>query len=458
MKRNGLLFFILLFSVSLFAGCKSQRVLDVNHPITLTLWHNYGGQMKETMDNMVDEFNETVGVENGIMLSVTSISSSSMLHDKLIMAANQDPGADTLPDITTANPKTAIVLAEKGLLINFEDYFTTTELEAYVPRFIEEGRLNGSDLYLFPIAKSTEVLYLNKTIFDRFAQDSDVRYADLRTFEGLAETAKLYHQWSDDQTPETLHDGKTFFHSDSLFNFTQVGCQQLGTDFIVDNNLKYTTPAFRHAWDTYYECAVKGYFSIYNGYATDLIKTGDIVCSTGSTAGVLFFDSVVTYADNTTEPLELMIMPYPIYNGGKKIAIQRGGGMMITKSEPAKEYAASIFLKWFTEAENNVHFVTSTGYLPVEKAAFNVMSAISANYEDGNIKTLLTAIDEMQSQYDFYIPPLYDGIDALMKDYEANLKQTVSESKKQYQELLTHMNSTSAFMEASNGKFEEFIK
>ncbi|NLM46056.1 MAG: hypothetical protein GX200_04565 [Firmicutes bacterium] len=41
---------------------------------SLTLWHNYGGQLKETMDSLVDEFNETVGLKEGILLTVTSVS------------------------------------------------------------------------------------------------------------------------------------------------------------------------------------------------------------------------------------------------------------------------------------------------------------------------------------------------------------------------------------------------
>ena len=37
----------------------------------LTLWHNYGGQLKETMDELIDEFNETVGLSEGIIINVT---------------------------------------------------------------------------------------------------------------------------------------------------------------------------------------------------------------------------------------------------------------------------------------------------------------------------------------------------------------------------------------------------
>ena len=47
--------------------------LKAKEPITLTLWHNYGGQMKNTMDEMIDEFNESIGAEQGVIINVTHI-------------------------------------------------------------------------------------------------------------------------------------------------------------------------------------------------------------------------------------------------------------------------------------------------------------------------------------------------------------------------------------------------
>ena len=85
--------FCIICILVLICGCQAGRMFDRRNPVILTIWHNYGGQMKNTMDEMIDEFNETVGAEKGIILSVTSISGSATLHEKLIMAADQDPGA-----------------------------------------------------------------------------------------------------------------------------------------------------------------------------------------------------------------------------------------------------------------------------------------------------------------------------------------------------------------------------
>ena len=457
-KYISVFIIVVLLFLPISAGCDNSIKLNPKKPVTLTLWHNYGGQLKETMDSMVDEFNDTVGAEKGIIINVTSISGSATLHEKLTMAANGDPGAPSLPDITTAYPKTALILAQKGLLADLNEQFSLQELSAYIPEFLEEGQLEGEHLYVFPTAKSTEVLFLNKTLFDRFAEDTGAKIEDLGTFEGIIRTASLYYDWTDTQTPNIANDGKMFFMPDSLFNFTLIGYKQMGAEFIKNGVTNFTSSEYPRVWECYYKPAVLGQVAIHNGYATDLAKTGDIICSTGSTAGVSFFSSTVTYADNTSEPIELDILPYPVFEGEKKAAIQRGAGMSVIKSSKEKEYAAAIFLKWFTSPDNNLRFVASTGYLPVTEEAFGeIMSREIKNISDERIKKLLQAARIMQKEYEFYIPPLFEDIDELQKQYEGQLKETATQSRKSFTELLKNNNPSEAYETVSSGKYDEFI-
>ncbi|MGI6685566.1 MAG: hypothetical protein ACOX47_08905 [Bacillota bacterium] len=64
------------------------------------------------------------------------------------------------------------------------------------------------------------------------------------------------------QMPKPLivpRDGKAFYHADSLFNFTLIGCKQLGMDLIIDNKLDYSSDTFKRVWNGFYEPAVKGH-------------------------------------------------------------------------------------------------------------------------------------------------------------------------------------------------------
>ncbi|HKL98297.1 MAG TPA: extracellular solute-binding protein [Mobilitalea sp.] len=428
-------------------------------PITLTLWHNYGGQMKDTMDEMIEEFNGTIGAKKGININVTSISGSQTLHEKLTMAAGGDPGAPELPDISTAYPKTALILAEQELLVDLKELFSDAELSKYIPCFIEEGVLSNDELYVFPTAKSTEILFVNNTIFDRFAKDTGATLDELSTFEGITRISEQYYKWSDDQTPDIIGDGKTFYVPDSLFNLSLIGCRQLGADFIRNNSIDFTNPVTAKVWESIFSPQVQGHYAIFDGYASDLAKTGDIVCSTGSTAGVLFFAPTVTYSDNTTESAELALLPYPVYEGGDKIVIQRGAGMCVTKSSNAKEKAAGIFLKWFTSPNNNLRFVSSTGYLPVTEEAFgDIMLKEIDSISDPNIKKLLQVSRQMQMEYEFYISPVFDKVDQLQADYDSSLKAQATKAKDIYRSLLETKDETSAIHSIIESSLEEFIQ
>jgi multiple sugar transport system substrate-binding protein len=427
----------LVLTLGLFLALPTGCAKRSQEPTILTLWHNYGGQLKETMDELIDEFNETVGLSEGIIINVTSISGSAAIHDKLLMAAHGEPGAPHLPDITIAYPKTALLLAEKGLLADLEQFFTPEELAAYIPQFLDEGRLNGN-LYVFPTAKSTEVLFLNKTIFDRFAAETGAKIEDLQTFEGISRIAALYHDWIDPQGPQPTGNGKTFFMSDSLFNFALVGTRQLGVELIDDGKVNTTSPEHAQVWQAYFKPAVLGQAAIYNGYAADLFKTGEIICATGSTAGVLFYPQTVTYPDNSSEPLELAILPYPVFEGGEKVALQRGAGMCVFRSTPERERLAAIFLKWFTAPENNLRFVSSTGYLPVTKEAFGeIMSREIKTVDHENIKALLQTCQTMQKEYTFYVTPLFEGVDQLQEKYENCFKEAAQRARESYLERLS---------------------
>ena len=270
---------VLLLSLCLTGCNRNNSPLDPKNPVVLNMWHNYGGDMQTTMDYLIDQFNVTVGKEKGIVIDVTTISSSSELNKSLAMIVGGDPGAPDMPDIFTGYPKIAVQFQEKGMLANLDTYFTKEELSAYVDAFVAEGRLADGGLYVFPIAKSTEILYLNQTLFDEFAAATGANAKDLSSFEGLARLSKQYYDWTDSLTPDIEGDGKAFFTADDWFNVAEVGAEQLGGSLFDKNGaLSLDNDTYTHIFNTLYAPAVEGGFAVYDGYSSDLSKTGDIVC------------------------------------------------------------------------------------------------------------------------------------------------------------------------------------
>ena len=426
MKKAIALLLTLVFLLGCLSGCGTTSPLNPKEPVTLTMWHNYGGDMQQAMDYLIDQFNSTVGKEQGIVIDVTAISSSSELNKSLTMIVNGDPGAPDMPDIFTGYPKLAIQFWEKGLLTDLDNYFTEDELSAYVEAFVEEGRLSDGGLYVFPIAKSTEVLYVNQTLFDRFADATGASADMLSTFEGIAELSQMYYEWSG---------GKQFYAADSWFNFVEVGMAQLGGSIFEGEALSLDGDGFAHIFETVYASAVEGGIAIYDGYSSDLSKTGDLVCSTGSSAGILFYGDTITYADGTVENVEYSILPYPVFENGTKTALQRGGGLMVAKSEEKKEYAAGVFIKWLTAPEQNMSFVANTGYLPVTRQAFeNELSTHMDTVEDPRIRKMLTSVLAMYEDYSFFTAPTYANFDSDSDAFEESFKDLLVGHRDRYLE------------------------
>ena len=65
------------------------------------------------------------------------------------------------------------------------------ELGTFIPAFMEEGQIGGRQAIL-PLAKSTEVLFVNRALFDRWAATSGASYDDLTTWEGIYALAERY--------------------------------------------------------------------------------------------------------------------------------------------------------------------------------------------------------------------------------------------------------------------------
>ncbi len=420
MKKTVSLILSLLLLVACFTGCGPALTPSPKDPVTLTMWHNYGGDMQATMDLLIDQFNATVGKEKGIVINVTTISAGSDLNKSLAMIANGDPGAPKMPDIFTGYPKTAMQFQEKGMLAELSKYFTDEELSAYISAFVEEGRLSDGGLYVFPIAKSTEILYFNKTLFDEFSADIGADIAKAATFEGLAELARDYYEWSG---------GKQFFAADAWFNVAEVGMVQLGSSlFNDDGTLNMDNDEFAHIFETLYTPSVEGGFAIYDGYSSDLSKTGDLVCSSGSSAGILFYGDTITYDDGTVRDVEYSILPYPTFEGGQKWALQRGGGLMVAASTEQKEKAAAEFIKWLTAPEQNMQFISKTGYLPVTKHAFEEdMIGHLNELEDTRIKKMLTAVLDMYDSYSFFAAPNFPNLDDESSRYDKDFKQLMTQ-------------------------------
>ena len=418
MKRMLILFLAIMIACT--AGCGDSAASE---PVTLTIWHVYGSQTESPLNTMIDEFNRTKGKEAGIVVSVDSVTNSSEIDEALIASANGEPGAAPMPDLFTAYPRVA---EEIGLdrLLDWNNYLSEEEHSAYVDAFLTEGDIQGRQIIL-PIAKSTEVLFLNKTIFDRFAADTGASEEDLLRFESLFDLCCQYYDWSD---------GSEMFQINDFYHYFLSNVTGLGGQFIRDGSLDCSSPEFEEAYLPMARAAIHGGLCTGDGYASDRWKTAEVISNIGSTAGMLYLRDYVTYEDNTTEDIETAVYPYPAFSDASPAVVQRGTGLFAVKSDDEKKnQAAAVFAKWITqEKPHNQDFAVASGYLPVTEDALSSLLSDTSGVENEKYRMLYNTVDQMYGAYSFYPLPLYDGAGQTQEQFETVMKDVLSSAHMEY--------------------------
>lgn len=363
MKSARKLFLLLLiFSISIccLPGCKKSE-LDKNKPVTLTMWHVYGEQADSPMNRLIDEFNETVGVEKGIIINVTAMSNASKIGEKLLDAHNKIPGSAEMPDLFFAHKSNVLELGADCLL-DWNEYFSEKELSAYIPEFLEDGTAAGK-LSVFPVSKSTHLLFIAGGQFERFSADTGVTYEALSTWDGFFDAAAKYYDWSG---------GKPFCALDYPLRAIELAATESGAGNIFADDGFYdpSNVIFKQTFIKFADSLAKGHIMLSNLYSNTQVMTGEVVAGIGSSAAILYYNDTVTYEDGTSEPMDPEILPLPAENGKKPYITQAGVGLCAYKTTSQKAEASAIFAKWLTEPERNLEFVCQTGYMPVTNGAF----------------------------------------------------------------------------------------
>ncbi|MDR2898517.1 MAG: extracellular solute-binding protein, partial [Spirochaetaceae bacterium] len=183
--RYSAILFSLMVLFSCDRGVSREDRLDPNNPVSLTIWHYYNGPQKRAFDQMVTLFNETEGFRRGISVEAFSQGGINQLFERVEAAALKEVGAARMPDIFAAYADFAYALDMLGVTADLAPYISSRELSRYVDSYVEEGYIDSAGgLTIFPTAKSTEVLMVNKTDWDIFAEATGVLVELLDTWEG----------------------------------------------------------------------------------------------------------------------------------------------------------------------------------------------------------------------------------------------------------------------------------
>ena len=409
MKKTCLALFLAFTMLLSLAGCGNKTLLDPKEPVELTFWHVYGEQAGSPMDLLVEEFNQTVGREKGVRVKVTAQSSTSRIGE--LLRESQAAGSDVeMPDLFSCHLNNVMELGTENFL-DWNEWFSEEERSAFVEGFLADGELDGK-LYVFPVSKSTHVLMFNGSRFARFSAETGVTYDDLSTWEGLYDAAEQFYDWSD---------GEVFCAMDYPIRAVELNAMEHGAqDFYTEDGwYDFSNPIFKECWMQFARSLAQGHIQVSDLYSNTQVMTGDALCGLGSCAAILYYNDTVSYADGTSEPMNLHALPMPQTEGSAPLMTQAGVGIAAHKTTDQKAEAAALFVDWLTEAERNLQFVSDTGYMPVRVGAFDGIDLDTYEFPEESYVALYSALKDAQETYTPVSEPNFAGYyDSIYKLYD----------------------------------------
>ena len=435
-----LFLFALLCLVLLVAGCGDDTSkLNPNNPVTLNMWHVYGSQTKSPLNDAIQRFNETEGNQKGVIVKVVSVSNSSAIDKALLASAAKEPGSVPMPDLFTAYPRIMTKLDTK-LLLPWEKYLSKDDLAIYRSDFLKEGNYK-EHLYMLPIAKSTELLFVNQTFMDRFLKANNLTQAKLSDYDTLFALCQRYYQWSG---------GKQMFQINDFYHYFLTNMAALGEDFVQKGKPNFTSEKFKRIYRPMAEAAIAGGLCTEKGYASDRWKTGEVISNVGSTAGILYLRNYVTHADNSREAITTSFLPSPSFKeaADKKILLQRGTGLFaLQNKDERKNQAAAVFAKWIGRKDNNLSFVTKAGYLPVNKESMEALMAKPEQVEHKKYRQLYKVLQTVENKGSYLPLPLYAKAGENQAKLEKNIKLILTQAHQEYAKKVSSGQASQAVLD-----------
>lgn len=426
-------------AVTALTGCSKEQssgesvVTELQQPITIEMWHYMNGKQAEVLQSIIDDFNSS----NTHKITVNALSQGSIsdLNKKVIAAAQ----SNTLPAIVNIYPDAATGLINQNKIVDLTPYVNNETIgmakdikEDFIPDFIAElSQWEGNAIYGLPMTKSTEVLYVNKTLLEKLGYTVD----DLKdlTFEKLAEISQ--------KAKEQL--GIAGFGFDSSSNAFISTLKEDGKDFVeLSGKINVVNDWSKEFMQFFRKETQSGAFRVpgEDKFLSGPFSNQKVLSYQGSSAG---FSHI-----NTNDEFEVAIVEVPHFEGKDKAVIQQGASLFVTKDvSPEAQYAAYEFIKFATNTENTAKFATATGYLPVRKSAqdsiivkdmlddttslygkiYNVAKdSLSFAYYTPAVNNAQSARTVAEEKYASYVTGSSDNIDSMLKEMKSQVETSIS--------------------------------
>ena len=416
-----------LMCLTVFAGCGNnnqakdfaEEPFDTSKQITIKFYHTMGANLREVLDRYIIEFNK---LYPNITIEHEQVGGYDDVRDQIkteITVGNQPHIAYCHPDHVAAYNIAQAVQPLDALIESTQEIkradgtteilgLTQEQKDDFIKGYYEEGKAFGDDkMYTLPLSKSTEVLYYNKTFFDKHNLKVPT------TWDEMEELCKKIKAIDPDSVP---------LGYDSEANWFITMCEQYGSaytsaeegnHFLFDNE---TNHAFVKRFREWYQ---KGYVTtqeLSGGYTSELFtkkesEVGNSYMSIGSSAGATH-----QRPDKVDEkyPFEVGIATIPQVDANNPKVISQGPSLTIfKKADPQEVMASFLFVKFLTTTvEFQAEFSMASGYIPVIKSVGTnpvYKSEFLDKADGGDYISALSAKIGLEQEKAYYTSPAFNG-------------------------------------------------
>jgi multiple sugar transport system substrate-binding protein len=159
-------------------GAEGSAAPSQTKAVEIEFWHGLGGKLGETMQSMIDDFNQS---QSEVIVKPVVQGNYEETKQKLqaAIAAGDPPAAALVEDREWA---------KRGYFKAMDEYITAQadfNPDDFIQSFLLPGQVEGKQ-YFLPLYGRTQVLYYRKDMLEKAGISPD----KLATWEGLAEVAR----------------------------------------------------------------------------------------------------------------------------------------------------------------------------------------------------------------------------------------------------------------------------
>ena len=389
--------------------------------VTIRFYHSMGAALQEVLNLAIEEFNKTYP---NITIEHESYGDYNGVRDQIkteIAVGAQPHLAYCYPDhIALYNEAGAVqtmdVFIESDMKVNGTDEilgFTEAQLNDFIKGYYEEGRAFGDGkMYSLPISKSTEVLYYNKTVFDKLGLTPPTTWDEM---EVVCAALKEY----DEKCIPLGYDSESNWFITMCEQYGSPYTSATGDNFLFDNE---TNRNFVKRFRTWYEKKWVTTEELSGGY-TSALFTGESSSSAnstveagtrcymciGSTGGASYQQPNMT---NGEFEFEVGITSIPQVDPSNPKVISQGPSICMFKQDNPQEVLATwLFAKFLTtNVEFQASMSMSNGYAPVIKSVADhpIYSEFLKSASTERIQAYAVKV-ALEQENAYYVSPAFNG-------------------------------------------------